>query len=47
MLQPRKLYERLGRATEYRRLVENLKSERRVYIAKHEGLLPEIVAALG
>jgi len=46
ILQPRKLYERQGRLDEYNRSVERLKDERREYIAKWEGLTPEIAAAL-
>ena len=46
ILQPRKLYERQGRLDEYNRSVERLKNERREYIAKWEGLKPEIAAAL-
>jgi phosphoenolpyruvate carboxykinase (ATP) len=44
--QPRKLYERQGRLDEYVRAVERLKYERREYIAKWEGLNPEIAQAL-
>jgi len=46
ILQPRKLYERQGRIDEYARAVERLKDERREYIAKWEGLNPEIAQAL-
>lgn len=46
ILQPRKLYERQGRMDEYARAVERLKDERREYIAKWEGLNPEIAEAL-
>src|SRR4030095_15284589 len=46
ILQPRKLYQRQGRMDEYSRAVERLKDERREYIAKWEGLNPEIAAAL-
>jgi phosphoenolpyruvate carboxykinase (ATP) len=46
ILQPRKLYERQGRLDEYVRAVERLKDERREYIAKWEGLNPEIAQAL-
>ncbi|HKA20486.1 MAG TPA: phosphoenolpyruvate carboxykinase [Blastocatellia bacterium] len=46
ILQPRKLYQRQGRLDEYDRAVERLKNERREYIAKWEGLKPEIAAAL-
>jgi phosphoenolpyruvate carboxykinase (ATP) len=47
LLQPRKLYERLGRAEEYTTLVQRVKAERTEFMATHEGLKPEIVAALG
>ncbi len=47
LLQPRKLYERLGRGDEYTALVEKVKAERTEFMAKHTGLKPEIVAALG
>lgn len=46
ILQPRKLYERQGRAEEYAQMVERLKSERREYMQKWEGLNPEIVEAV-
>ena len=46
LLQPRRLYERLGRGDEYRSLVERLKTERREYMAKHDQLRPAIVEAL-
>jgi phosphoenolpyruvate carboxykinase (ATP) len=47
ILQPRKLYERQGRMDEYRQIVERLKSERREYMQKWEGLNPEIAQAVG
>ncbi|HEX8186105.1 MAG TPA: phosphoenolpyruvate carboxykinase [Blastocatellia bacterium] len=47
ILQPRKLYERQGRMEEYNQIVERLKSERREYMQKWEGLIPEISEALG
>lgn len=47
ILQPRKLYERQGRMDEYKQIVERLKTERREYIAKWEGLAPEISEAAG
>jgi phosphoenolpyruvate carboxykinase (ATP) len=47
ILQPRKLYERQGRMDEYKQIVERLKSERREYMAKWEGLNPEIARAIG
>ena len=45
VLQPRRLYERQGRAEEYRQMVVRLKNERREYMEKWEGLNPEIAAA--
>jgi phosphoenolpyruvate carboxykinase (ATP) len=47
VLQPRRLYERLGRAEEYAQAVARVKQERTEFMARHEGLRPEIVAALG
>ena len=47
ILQPRKLYERQGRTDEYAQIVERLKTERREYMAKWEGLNPEIAQAVG
>jgi phosphoenolpyruvate carboxykinase (ATP) len=47
ILQPRKLYERQGRLSEYREIVERLKNERREYMRKWEGLNPEIIEAVG
>jgi phosphoenolpyruvate carboxykinase (ATP) len=46
ILQPRRLYERQGRADEYSRIVERLKNERREYMSKWEGLNPEIASAI-
>jgi phosphoenolpyruvate carboxykinase (ATP) len=46
ILQPRRLYERQGRADEYSRIVERLKGERREYMGKWEGLNPEIARAI-
>jgi len=46
LLQPRRLYQRLGRTEEYERAVATLKSERVDYMAKHEGLDPAVVDAL-
>jgi phosphoenolpyruvate carboxykinase (ATP) len=46
ILQPRKLYERQGRAQDYDKMVERLKSERREYMQKWEGLNPEILEAV-
>ncbi len=45
VLQPRKLYERLGRGEEYRAQVERLKSERAEFLGQFASLSPEIVAA--
>jgi phosphoenolpyruvate carboxykinase (ATP) len=52
ILQPRKLYERLGRGEEYADRVAQLKAERRTYMETHTevhggGLGDDIVAALG
>ena len=47
LLQPRKLYERQGRSDEYNQIVERLKSERREYMKKWEGLNSEIANAVG
>jgi phosphoenolpyruvate carboxykinase (ATP) len=46
ILQPRRLYERLGRAVEYAEAVARVKEERTAFMATHAGLRPEIVAAL-
>jgi phosphoenolpyruvate carboxykinase (ATP) len=46
ILQPRRLYERQGRADEYNQIVERLKNERREYMQKWEGLNPEIADAV-
>src|SRR5437868_4025253 len=46
VLQPRRLYERQGRLDEYKQIVERLKSERREYMKKWEGLNPEIAQAV-
>jgi phosphoenolpyruvate carboxykinase (ATP) len=45
VLQPRKLYERTGRAEEYRAQVERLKAERSEFLGKFGSLSAEIVAA--
>ena len=45
-LQPRKMYERQGRADEYRQLVEKYMKDRREYLRKWPGLAEEIVAAI-
>ena len=46
VLQPRRLYERLGRSDEYRGLAERFSAERREYLAKFPGLGEEIVRAV-
>jgi phosphoenolpyruvate carboxykinase (ATP) len=46
LLQPRLLYERTGRADEYRTWVERLKRERIEFLEGYAGLAPEIVAAV-
>jgi phosphoenolpyruvate carboxykinase (ATP) len=47
LLQPRRLYEREGRGDEYRRLVDDLKAERREYMRGHDGLTAGVIEALG
>lgn len=47
ILQPRLLYERTGRAEEYRRAVEILRAERRAHLATYRDLSSEIAAAAG
>jgi phosphoenolpyruvate carboxykinase (ATP) len=47
VLQPRKLYERTGRADEYRAHVERLKADRAEFLAKFSSLSAEILAAVG
>ncbi len=46
LLQPRRLYERQGRLDEYKRIVESLTEERRVYLRTFPGLDPSIVEAI-
>jgi phosphoenolpyruvate carboxykinase (ATP) len=46
LLQPRRLYERQGRADEYRRHVERLKAERAEYLAGFPGLEADIINAV-
>jgi phosphoenolpyruvate carboxykinase (ATP) len=46
VLQPQKLYERTGRADEYRALVERLKAERAQFLDDFPSLSDEIVAAV-
>jgi phosphoenolpyruvate carboxykinase (ATP) len=47
LLQPRRLYERTGRADEYGAFVQRLKQERAAELTKYPKLDPEIVAAVG
>ncbi|MGH3472018.1 MAG: phosphoenolpyruvate carboxykinase (ATP) [Nocardioidaceae bacterium] len=47
LLQPSRLYERLGRGHEYKSAVERLKQERRDYMKTHDGLSADVVSALG
>jgi phosphoenolpyruvate carboxykinase (ATP) len=46
VLQPRRLYERTGRSTEYTALVERLKEERAEFLADFPSLSREIVEAV-
>ena len=46
-LQPRRLYERLGRLDDYAAIVERYKRERIEFLARYPGLKPEIAAAVG
>jgi hypothetical protein len=45
-LQPRRLYERTGRLDEYTKWVERFKRERVEFLARYEGLLPEVAHAV-
>jgi phosphoenolpyruvate carboxykinase (ATP) len=45
-LQPKKMYERQGRADEYRELVAQYNNDRREYLRKWKGLSEEIVTAI-
>jgi phosphoenolpyruvate carboxykinase (ATP) len=45
-LQPRKMYERQGRAEDYNALVQKYNDDRRAYLRKWKGLREEIVAAI-
>lgn len=47
ILEPKKLYERLGRLDEYDASVKRVKSERAEFMAGHPGLEDDIVQALG
>jgi phosphoenolpyruvate carboxykinase (ATP) len=46
VLQPRRLYDRLGRAEEYRSLAERFRAERREYLAKFPALGEDIIRAV-
>ncbi|HVH65353.1 MAG TPA: phosphoenolpyruvate carboxykinase [Candidatus Acidoferrum sp.] len=46
VLQPKRLYQRTGRADEYQTIVQRLKQERVAEFQKYPGLDPEIVAAV-
>src|SRR5262249_42079471 len=46
VLQPRKLYNRQGRSSEYQAIVDKLKAERREYMQKWDGLRAEIARAV-
>ncbi len=46
VLQPRRLYERTGRAEDYRAQVQRLKLERTEFLGKFGSLSAEIVAAV-
>ncbi|MBO0775445.1 MAG: phosphoenolpyruvate carboxykinase (ATP), partial [Actinobacteria bacterium] len=47
ILQPRRLYERLGRRDEYDAMVDRTKRERKEYLNSFPGLNGGIVAAIG
>lgn len=47
LLQPRKMYERLGKSDEYAQAVQSLKAARKDYLATHQGLAPSVIDALG
>jgi phosphoenolpyruvate carboxykinase (ATP) len=46
LLQPRRLYERTGRADQYAEWVSRLKRDRIEFLKRYSGLSPEIVAAV-
>ena len=46
LLQPRLLYERTGRASDYVELVTQLKRDRIAFLGGYSGLQPEILAAV-
>ena len=47
LLQPRRLYERQGRSSEYAEIVDRLKAERVARLEEFPQLAPEIVKAVG
>lgn len=47
LLSPRRLYERQGRSSEYRDLVQRFKAERRAHLEQFPELSREIIAAVG
>jgi phosphoenolpyruvate carboxykinase (ATP) len=47
LLQPVRLYERQGRGDEYRAIVEQLKKQRREYLASFKALDPRVAAGIG
>ena len=47
LLQPRRLYERLGRVEEYENTVARLKKERVEYLNSYAGLSPTVLGGLG
>ncbi|MBW3659155.1 MAG: phosphoenolpyruvate carboxykinase (ATP), partial [Actinobacteria bacterium] len=44
-LQPRKLYESLGRRDDYEQIVSQLKAQREEYLATYDGLDPRVLKA--
>ncbi len=46
ILQPRRLYERTGRAADYAAMVQKMKQERSEYLASFEGLDPSILKSI-
>jgi phosphoenolpyruvate carboxykinase (ATP) len=47
LLEPRRLYERLGRLEEYEAIVSRLKKERVEYLSGFGALSPDVLAGLG
>lgn len=47
LLQPVKLYERQGRADEYREIVAQVKQQRRDYLASFKAVDPRVAAGIG